>query len=299
MRGERFAVRNPVGVKSDFFFVFIPIVRVNDIQISVENLFAAALSCGVISAERITFFYRGNATGRRECTAVIYSKRIADGFIPNQFDISYGCFPHRVKGDFAAVFRAKIKNGFTVVIHRIAVCAQRPTRKGMSFFRKSVFLQYAFHVESERIRSHRAETSESVIFNGIRIRFPDGVKNQVFVREGDGFASDKFRRRGGWLFSPSEEGITKPQRRIGRNGCRSISLINICVYGRAATAVCVVNNGKTRAVVGNDQNGSRTVYNKGIFARFARRKKFAVSVNLYATSRNGENRNVAELVTIV
>ena len=44
LRGERFAVRHPVGVKSDFFFVFIPIVRVNDIQISVENLFAAALS---------------------------------------------------------------------------------------------------------------------------------------------------------------------------------------------------------------------------------------------------------------
>ena len=132
----------------------------------------------------------------------------------------------------------------------------------MSFFRKGVFLQYAFLVESERIRSHRAEAAQRIIFNGIRIRFPDGVENQVFVREGDCFAADEFRRRGGLLFVPSEEGIAGSQGQIGRNGCRSICLINICVYGRAATAVCVVNNGKMRTVAGNDQNCSRAVYNK-------------------------------------
>ena len=132
----------------------------------------------------------------------------------------------------------------------------------MSFFRKGVFLQYAFLVESKRIRSHRAEAAHRVIFNGIRIRFPNGVENQVFVRKGDGFAADEFRRRGGLLFIPSEEGIAGSQGQIGRNGCRSISLINICVYGCAATAVCVVNNGKMRAVAGNDQNCSRAVYDK-------------------------------------
>ena len=108
MRGERFAVRHPVGVKSNFLFVFIPIVSINGIKISVKNLFAAAFSFGVISSERITVFYRCNAPGRGERVAVIYGKRIADGFIPNQFDFSYGCFPHCVKGDFAAVFGAKI-----------------------------------------------------------------------------------------------------------------------------------------------------------------------------------------------